>query len=45
MLYLYNCIVRLRELDTKEIGAKLFRQLQNVVLEKNGENKMFRDIY
>ena len=30
----------LRDLDTKKIGAEVFEELLNVVLEENGEDKM-----
>ena len=32
-----------RDLDTKKIRAEIFGQLRNVVLEKNGEDKMVRE--
>ena len=32
----------LKDLDTKKIGAQVFGELRNVVLEKNGEDKMVR---
>ena len=43
MLCLENCILWLRDLETKNIGAEVFGELQNVVLEDNGENKMVRE--
>ena len=33
----------LRDLDTKKIGAEVFGELWNVVLEENGEDKMVRE--
>jgi hypothetical protein len=36
VLCLEHCPVWLRDLDTKNIGTKLFSDLQNVVLEENG---------
>ena len=30
-----HCSVRLRYLDTKKMGAEIFEELQNVVLEQN----------
>ena len=35
-----HCIVWLRDLDTKKIGAEVFGELRNMVLEENGEDKM-----
>jgi hypothetical protein len=40
---LENCIVRFRDLDTMEIGAEVFGELRNVVLEINREGKMVRE--
>ena len=34
-----HCFIWLRDLDTKKIGAELFRELQNLVLEENEEIK------
>ena len=34
-----HCIVRLRDLNTKNIGVEILGELQNVVLEENGEEK------
>jgi hypothetical protein len=42
MLCLEHCFIWLRDLDTKKIGAEVFRELQNVV-EENGEDKMVRE--
>ena len=33
----------LRDLDTKKIGTEVFRELRNVVLEENGEDKVVRE--
>ena len=33
----------LRDLETKKIGAEVFEELWNVVLEENGEDKMVRE--
>jgi hypothetical protein len=33
----------LRDLDTKNIGADVFAELRNVVLEENEEDKMVRE--
>ena len=33
----------LRDLDTNKIGAEVFGELWNVVLEENGEDKMVRE--
>ena len=35
--------VWLRNLDNKKTGKKVFRELPNVVLEENGEDKMLRE--
>ena len=35
--------VTLGNLDTKKIGAEIFGELRNAVLEKNGEDKMARE--
>ena len=35
-----SCFVWLEELDAKKIGAEVFEELRNVVLEENGEDKM-----
>jgi hypothetical protein len=43
MLYLYHCIIWLRDLGTKKIGAEVFEKLLNVLLEENGEDKMIRE--
>ena len=32
-----------RDLETNKIGAKVFGELQNVVLEENGDDKMVRE--
>ena len=34
----------LRDLDTKKIGVEVFGELRNVVLEKNGEDKMIKKV-
>ena len=31
------CIIFLRNLDTRKIGAEVFGELQNVLLEKHGD--------
>ena len=41
---LEHCFVCLRDLDNRKIGVKVFRELRNVVLEENGEDKMVRAI-
>ena len=38
-----HCIVSVRDLNTKKIKAELFGELQNVVLEENGEDKMVKE--
>ena len=38
-LILEHCFIWLRDLDTKKIGTEVFGELQNVVLEENGEDK------
>jgi hypothetical protein len=40
---LEHCFIWLRDLDTKEIGEEVFGELQNVVLEEDGEDKMVRE--
>ena len=40
MLRLEHCTVWLRDLDTKKIGGEDFGELENVVMDENGENKM-----
>ena len=37
------CTIWRRDLDTKKIGAEVFGELRNVVLEENGEDKMVRE--
>jgi hypothetical protein len=32
----------LKDLNIKTIGAEVFSELRNVILEDNGENKIFR---
>jgi hypothetical protein len=39
---LENCAIWLRDLDAKKIGAKVFGELGNLVLEENGEDKLVR---
>ena len=43
VLCLEHCLIWLRDLDTKKIGTEVFGELQNVVLEENGEDKMVRE--
>ena len=43
MLCIGHWIIGLRHLDTKKIGAKLFGEPRNVVLEENGEDKTVRE--
>ena len=43
VLCLEHCFIWLRDLDTKNIGAEVFGELQNVVLEDNAEDKMVRE--
>ena len=42
LLCLEHCFIWLRQLYTTKIGAEVFGQLQNVVLEEVGEDKMVR---
>ena len=35
--------VRLRHMEYKIFGAKIFGELRNVALEENGEDKMIRE--
>jgi hypothetical protein len=44
LLCLKHCIIRLRDLDTKKIRVEVFGELQNLVLEENGEDKMVREV-
>jgi hypothetical protein len=37
---LKHCFILLRDLDSKKIGAEVFGELRNVVLEENGEDKI-----
>ena len=39
-----HCIVGLRHLDTKKIGAEVFEKLRNVVLEENFEDKIVEKV-
>jgi hypothetical protein len=39
-----HCFIWLRDLETKKIGAEVFGELCNVVLEENGGDKMVREI-
>ena len=39
-----HCFMWFRDLDTKIIGAEVFGELRNVVLEENGEDKMVKEI-
>ena len=39
MLCLEHCFIWLRDLDTKQIGAEVFGELSNMVLEEYGEDK------
>ena len=43
VLYLEHCFIWLRDLDPKKIGAEVFGELWNMVLEENGEDKMVRE--
>ena len=43
VLYLEHCFIWLRDLDTETIRAEVFRELWNMVLEENGEDKMVRE--
>jgi hypothetical protein len=36
---LEHCFIQLKDLDNKKIGAEVFGELLNVVLEENGEDK------
>ena len=38
-----HCFIWLRDLDTKKIGVEVFRELSNLVLEENGEDKIVRE--
>ena len=40
---LEHCFIWLRDLDAKKIGAEIFRELWNVVLDENGEDKMISE--
>jgi hypothetical protein len=40
---LEHCFIWPRDLDTKKIGAEIFGELWNVVMEYNGEDKMARE--
>ena len=42
LLYLEHCTVGLRDLDPKKIGAKIFGEPPNVVLEENGGDQKVR---
>ena len=44
MLCLVHSFIRLRDMDTENIETELFRELRNVVLEKNEEDEMVREI-
>ena len=37
---IFEALNYFRDLETKKIGAKVFRELQNVLLEENGGDKM-----
>ena len=39
-----HCFIWLGDLGTKKIGAKVFGELINVVLEENGEDKIVREV-
>jgi hypothetical protein len=41
---LEHCIVWIRDLDNKKIGAEVFGELRNVMLKENGEDKMTRKV-
>ena len=41
---LEHCFILLRDLDSKNIGVEVFWELWNVVLEENGEDKVFRKV-
>ena len=43
MFVIKHCFIRLRGQDIKTIGAEVFGELRNVVLEENGEDKMVRE--
>jgi hypothetical protein len=43
MLYLEHCIIWLK-LDAKKIGAEVFRELRNVMLDENEEDNMVRQV-
>jgi hypothetical protein len=38
-----HCFIYLRDLDFKKIGVKVFRELQNMVMDENEEDKMVRE--
>ena len=42
MLCLKHCTIGLRDLDTKKIGVEIIGELQNVVLDENGEDRSQR---
>ena len=43
VLCLEHCVIWLRDQDTNKIGAEVFGDLWNVVLEENGEDEMARE--
>ena len=43
VLCLEHCFIWLRDLDTNKIGAEVFAELWNVVLEENEEDQMVRE--
>ena len=43
MLHLEYCTIWLRDLDTKKTGAEVLKGLQNVMLEKNVQDKIVRE--
>jgi hypothetical protein len=40
VLYLEHCFIWLRDQDTNKIGAEVFQELSNVVLQEIGEDKI-----
>ena len=43
VLCLEHCFLCFRKLDTKKNGTKVFGEIRNVVLEKNGVEKVTKD--
>ena len=39
-LSLEHCIIRVRDLDTRKMVVELFGEVQNIVLDENGKDKI-----